>query len=326
MTDNLTFTYTVAIRTLGTSGERYKKLLNSIEALVPAPDQVIVVLPEGYSAPKETLGYEQFLFCPKGMINQRLYALSQIESEYILFCDDDVSFDSNFVRKLVDPLVNNHYDCSAGPLLDFFPPKNIKYLLASLLGGACVMLHGRKRDYVRILNTGGWSYNRNINLNKHQFYRTESLPWTCFFIKRTAIENIHFEDEMWCEQHGYAAFEDRVMFYKMILNGYKICVVSDALYFHNDGKTSTNDTNLKLSYIRTFNHYVFWHRCLYNVSQSISKKIWQRICITYYEMMQKLYALRSKEIQYQVCDGFRDAKKYINSHEYRNLPNIIIEE
>ena len=55
---------------------------------------------------------------------------------------DDVELSADFIEKLAEPLKRGRYDCSAGPLLEFFPPKGKKYLLASVLGGACVMLHG----------------------------------------------------------------------------------------------------------------------------------------------------------------------------------------
>ena len=67
--------YSVIIRTLGTAGEKYENLLKSISALEPQPKEIIVVLPEGYDLPKEQLGWERFLFSPKGMVSQRVYGI-----------------------------------------------------------------------------------------------------------------------------------------------------------------------------------------------------------------------------------------------------------
>ncbi len=318
--------YSVAIRTLGTAGEKYRKLLNSIRKLQPQPERVVVVLPEGYKEPEERLGFEEFVYSPKGMVAQRLESLKYIDSEYILFCDDDVSFGADFVKKLEEPLRTGDYSCSAGPLLEFFPPGSIKYLIASLLGGACVMLRGRQDTYARILNTGGWSYNRSINLHKHKIYQTDSLPWTCFFIKKTALERIHFEDEMWCERSGYAAFEDRVMFYKLKINGFHTCVVSDAAYIHNDARSSTSGTNLIPQYARAFNHFVFWHRFLYMNSKNPLDRIWKKICISYYISMQKIYTSRNKEIRNVTVQGFTDAKQFIKTSEYQSMPSIRVEQ
>lgn len=173
--------YSIAIRTLGKAGKKYQKLLNSITKLNVQPEKIIVVLPEGYKPPVEKIGTECFVYSKKGMIPQRLFALQYITSEYTLFCDDDVELSADFIEKLAEPLKSGRYDCSAGPLLEFFPPKGKKYLLASVLGGACVMLHGKKDTYVRILKTGGWSYNDSIDTSSHRIYKTESLPGTCFY-------------------------------------------------------------------------------------------------------------------------------------------------
>lgn len=322
--------YSIAIRTLGTAGEKYRKLLESIERQTIKPEKVVVVLPEGYQLPNEQLGYEQFEFSPKGMIVQRMDALKYIDSEYILFCDDDLEFDSDFCEKTISVLSNGAYDCASGPLLDLFPPKNLKYSFASILGGACVMLHGRSKYYVRILNTGGWSYNRSIDIHAHRVYKTESLPWACFMIKRDVMKAIRFEDELWAERSGYSAFEDRVMFYKLLVNGYRTCVVSDAHYIHNDGKTSTLNVKLAPIYAGSFNHYVFWHRFLYGQSKNFFDKLWKRLCINYYVLMSRVYGWglylikrKSADERNASAQGFKDAKDFIKSQEYLTLPEVV---
>ena len=144
------FTYSVAIRTLGTAGEKYEKLLNSIKKQTVQPEKIVVVLPEGYALPPYQLGTEEFVFCKKGMVIQRLEALKYIDSQYTLFCDDDVEFDDAFVEKLVQPMHEGAYSCTAGPLLEFLPPNKAKYLFASFLGSVFVMLRGRKHAGIRI--------------------------------------------------------------------------------------------------------------------------------------------------------------------------------
>ena len=169
------FSYSVAIRTLGTAGEKYEKLLKSIAAQKIAPEKIVVVLPEGFTPPPVLLGNEQFVFSEKGMVPQRLRALDFIDSDYTLFCDDDVEFIPEFTERIADALLNHGYSCAAGPLLSFFPPKGIISFLGSAVGEACVMLRGRKNTYVRILGTGGFSYNYSIDLGSHKIYNPESV-------------------------------------------------------------------------------------------------------------------------------------------------------
>lgn len=320
------FSYSVAIRTLGTAGEKYKKLLDSIKNQTIQPEKVIVVLPYGYEPPEYQLGIEEFVFCEKGMIKQRFEAIKHISSNYILFCDDDIEFGSDFVLKLSEPLVKGEYDCSAAPLLDLFPPKSIKYKMASLLGGACVMLHGRQDNYVRILKTGGWSYNRSINVKEHKIYNSESIAGACFLTNTHIISKLNFEDELWAEKNGYPAFEDRIVIGKFIVNGSRVAVVSDTKYIHNDGKTSTKNVRLEPIYAGSFNHYVFWHRFIYEVCSNKIEKAWAKLCINYYIFMSRVYSFclyKSKRYSKEICmmkkKGFEDAKKFVKSQEYKSL-------
>lgn len=326
-----TFTYSVAIRTLGTAGEKYVKLLESIKNQTIQPEKIVVVLPEGYNLPDYQIGNETFVFSRKGMIPQRIEAIKHIESQYILFCDDDVELSTDFAKKLVEALRDCRYDVSAGPLLDFFPPKKVKYLLASVLGGACVMIRGKSFYYTRILCTGGWSYNREIDAKRHILYTAESLPGTCFMARTEPMKLMAYEHEIWAEKTGYAAFEDRIMIGKLWVNGFKACVVSDAEYRHNDGKTSVRNLKLEPQYAAAFNHYIFWHRFLYSLGKSRTKKCWMQVCIHYYIFMSKLYnkmlyllGRSTPEVYETVCKGFSDAKEFVKSDAYKQLPSPIV--
>lgn len=324
------FSYSVAIRTLGTAGEKYEKLLNSIRKQTVQPEKTVVVLPEGCALPHYRLGIEEFVYSRKGMMPQRLESLKYIDSQYTLFCDDDVEFSEDFTLKLVEPLESFGYSVSAGPLLDFFPPDSLKYTLASLLGGACVMVRGRGNTYVRLLRTGGWSYNHSIDTQSHKVYYTESLPGTCYMAATTAMKAVHLEQEYWAERTGYSAFEDRIMIGKLIVNGYKACVVSDAKYTHNDGRTSVANLKTEPIYAGAFNHYVFWHRFLYSLSNNPREKLWMKVCINYYIWMGRLYSRllllsgrRTKEQAEASRKGVADAKQFVKSEEYRDLPKVI---
>ena len=76
--------YSIAIRTLGRAGEKYRRLLKCITELDQKPEKIVVVLPEGYPLPGDRLGCEVFLFCSKSMIGQRIKALEAIDTEKIL--------------------------------------------------------------------------------------------------------------------------------------------------------------------------------------------------------------------------------------------------
>ena len=59
MADNLSLlSYSIAIRTLGTAGEKFRKDLESLCAQTVQPERVVVYIAEGYERPDFTVGKE----------------------------------------------------------------------------------------------------------------------------------------------------------------------------------------------------------------------------------------------------------------------------
>lgn len=110
--------YSVCIRTLGTAGEKYAETLNSIKRQTIQPEEIIVVIPHGYELPKERIGSERFVRTEKGMVNQRVVGLENVNSKYTLALDDDVRFEDDFVEKLIDILEIENADFVSPSILD----------------------------------------------------------------------------------------------------------------------------------------------------------------------------------------------------------------
>lgn len=316
--------YSVIIRTTGNAGEKYQKLLNSIKRLVPQPREVIVVLPENYRLPQEQLGWETFYYSKKGMVTQRLYGINKCKTQYALICDDDVCFDSDFVQKLHKPIKEGICRLSAGPLLSYLPQKGVQSFFYAITGAA-IPTDNLKGKYISILPTTGYLYNRNIDTTQSVYYEAESLPWTCFYGEIEAIKKIRMEDEVWLESHGYASMDDQTMFYKAHLQGIKTIVVSNALYEHLDAKTSRKILS-DIAYAMEYNRYVFWHRFIYSKDRG-NKKIVDVLCINYYFLLKWLYNLfrllkgqLDKEAFIAKKNAIKDAKVYVKSSTYKNLP------
>lgn len=322
--------YSVAIRTLGRAGEKYQKLLNSIQNSNHPPEKVVVVLPEGYALPKERLGWEEFVFCPKSMVGQRLEALKYIDSEYTLFLDDDISFEPDFVDQLLKPLDAGNYDCSTGPLFSFFPASTMGKIAGTLTASVSISLF-RRDMYVKILRSGGWSYH-TFDTDVEHYYPTESFAWTCFMIRTQVMRNLRMEDEqVWLERFGYAYGDDRVMAYKLNKLGYKACVVSNALYEHNDAKTSTSVNEMSSAKTTLCTYYmqvVFWHRFIQDIDQSMISRFLSQICFSYWRFMMSLFWLlkcvfSKSTLQFTAFrNGLREGDQYVRSAEYRALAAI----
>lgn len=316
--------YSVIIRTTGKAGEKYAKLLASIDRLVPSPKEVIVVLPQGYALPQERLGWETFFFSPKGMVIQRMTGIQRCHTQYALVCDDDVQFSPDFVRKLHKPLEDGMGGLSIAPLYSFFPQKGLRTMIDAVLGsGIPTVFH--KNRYCSVLRTTGYSYNRRLHKNG-EYGQTQSAAWTCFYANVEALRAVDFEvEQQWLDAHGYSALDDQTMFYKAWLRGIKTIVVTDASYEHLDARTSTRENREPVLFSRMFNRIVFWHRYIYLQENSLAGKCWAGICFGYYQAANDLYAFlrgvpaEEKRIKNRAR---KEAKAYLRSDSYKKLPPV----
>ena len=320
--------YSVIIRTTGNAHEKYQQLLNSISQLKPHPQEVIVVLPEGYSLPEERLGWETFLFSKKGMVSQRIAGIAACRTEFALICDDDVSFSSDFVEKLHSPIAEDLASFSAGPLYSFLPDAGRETVLCILMASAVPTVFHRKTRYVTVLKSTGYSYNRHLDPATKKYYETQSLPWTCFYAHIPAFRRLELDKELWLDAHGYSALDDQTMFYKAYLMGMKTVVVSDAEYSHLDAKTSVRNNKPAVVYSAAFNRVVFMHRFLYSRQGPFGKAV-TLAAFAYYRawvMIRNDAALLRGRMTADVWKlgqkGYRDAWQYLKSRDYLTLPPL----
>lgn len=103
--------YSVVIRTLGTSGQKYESLLKSIERQTIPPREVVVVMAHGYQLSPYHIDGERIVWTSKGMVNQRQVGFEESESPLLLVVDDDIAFDSNFVERMYHRMMATKADC-----------------------------------------------------------------------------------------------------------------------------------------------------------------------------------------------------------------------
>ena len=319
--------YSVIIRTTGEVHEKYQKLLDSIEKLMPQPQEIIVVLPEGKEYPKEKTGKERYYFSPEGMVTQRMTGVEKCKTKYALICDDDVCFEPDFVEYLYEPIKAGMCSITVGPLYSFLPSEGIKVFLSALMGSAVPTVFHKER-YVSILRTSGYSYNRKLS-TKRKYYETQSAAWTCFFAEVDALKKINFMDEIWLEAHGYSYLDDQTMFYKAYLLGIKTMVVVSAEYEHLDARTSVKNKRDSVLYSMNFNRVVFWHRFIYKRQKNKLSKMSTTVCFVYRSIWLIIYHLlnilrrRMTVREFEIsCRGYWDGWKYIEMKEYKELPLV----
>ena len=224
------FGYSVVIRTLGTSGDKYDCLLDSLRCQTIKPKEVIVVMAEGYAPPHGHIDGERIVWTRKGMVNQRVVGFKEATSEYLLVLDDDIAFDPTFVERAYSNLLSNGADC-------IFPNNNGIFIG----GGKCMqtlrsLVLGVKRPswrkseyYLRIGGTAGTIVNARMRHDEQHWCQTANFQ--CFFIKRDAALRVCLEDEMWLEDTGYACLMTRCSSIRHFCRGARhfspqICITS----------------------------------------------------------------------------------------------------
>lgn len=314
--------YTAVIRTLGTAGEKYQTLLDSLSRQTVQPSRILVYIAEGYAIPKETIGKEQYIYVKKGMVAQRALLYHEVDTEFILFLDDDVYLPEIAVEQLYQYLTDYNADVISP---DVFPNAE-----RSFLGKCLMMLSGRmlarKNDGkwgYKVMRNSGYSYNNHPNSG---VYWSQTNAGPCFFCRKKDFLKIHFEEELWMDNLKYAQGEDQVMYYKMYLLGLKQLTWFGSGIKHLDaGSTMMSEEKEKRLIYSDFRFKtIFWHRFIYEPDKSFISRVWSMICIGYALCFTLLISLLkfNPAIFLLKCQAIKEAIGFIRSKEYMNLPLI----
>lgn len=314
--------YTAVIRTLGTAGKKYQTLLNSLNQQTIQPSKILVYIAEGYAIPKETISKEQYISVKKGMVAQRALPYDEVDTEFILFLDDDVYLPETATEKLYQYLIDYNADVISP---DVFPNAERPFL-----GKCLMMLSGRmlarKNDGkwgYKVMRNSGYSYN---NHPKPGVYWSQTNAGPCFFCRKKDFLKIHFEDERWMDSLKYALGDDQVMYYKMYLSGLKQLTWFGSGIKHLDaGSSMINEDKEKMLIYSDFRFKtIFWHRFIYQPDNNFFSRIWSMICIGY-ALGFTLFISTLKcnfdflKLKYR---AIKEAVGFIKSEEYKNLPLI----
>ena len=307
--------YTVVIRTLGTAGEYYQRTLDSLLKQTIQPESVIIYIAEGYPIPKETIGIERYVYVKKGMVAQRALPYNEVNTEYMLFLDDDVYLPPTGVEILYNEMIEHNAQVIS-PCT--FPNHKVSWkskIVQSLMGKEVTRLFGDRWAY-KVLRTGGFSYNNNP---VKSVYESTTNAGPCFFCKKSDFLKIRYEEELWLDETPYALPDDQVMFYKMYLCGMKILTSFDSGIIHLDaGSTmqASDEKVLKVIYSEFRNKTIFWYKYLYSQEKNLWMKGWCCICFGYMLAIQHVRSLvklmKGKETEVEAFrKGVKDGRDYI---------------
>ena len=327
----MNLSYSVVIRTLGNTGEKYQALLQSIQAQTIQPEEIIVVIPHGYELDYK-LGSERVVYCDKGMVQQRAVGIAESNAEYSLICDDDIQFSPNMVEELYKYLTLHHLNCCLP--MEGVDNKwgaeriNLKYSLLTRLRGRFTgqMLTGYSQSkYLDVLTyTAG--HKVYVNSNKlDECYLCTTACFQCFFIRTDLAKAAHYEEELWLQEGSltsYAAFDEPVFFSKLNLLGLRMAYALRVRYKHLDAGVGRKATNkIEAKKIRYFsiarNRTIYWYKYIYTTAPTLGKKLLALLGglygLTNYAVLTILINLRPKHIRSlsALFKGYKEALDYI---------------
>ena len=314
--------YTAVVRTLGTAGEKYQKLLNSLILQTVKPKDIIVYIAEGYPLPKETVGVERYVYVKKGMVAQRSLPYTEVETEYMLFLDDDVYLSPNSVEILYRQLKSNDANVISP---DVFPNSKRSFkneIMMTLSGRMRARRNDEKWGY-KVMRNAGYSYNANPIKNVY-FSQTNAGP--CFFCTKKDFLDIHFEEELWMDRLGYALGDDQVMFYKMYKKGMKVLTSYNSGIEHLDAGTTikSKDKEKTLIYADFRFKTIFWHRFIFLPETALILKLWDVLCLGYAFTFTLLISILKGDFDILKLkwSAIKNGISFLKSTEYKSLSRI----
>ncbi len=308
--------YSICIRTLGTAGEKYERLINSINKLNIKPEEVIIVIPKGYTLPHIKAINQRVVYSEKGMLLQRIVGYEEAKTEYVLLLDDDIEFESNLVEELSSQIIEGKCTLTFPIYKELLLQGGIRrFISAATLSS--VPNKKDKNKFVKIMLSGGSRYNNNLG-NSEKYLYSESAPGMCVFAKRDSLIKSNLRDELWIDKVGYPLREDATLIYKSYLNKNKIMGVQGIDITHLDGGSSENSRNLKAAYANGYNQILFWKRFIYSNSKNKFDRLKANIAIRYWAVTTIIYlsirTIINKDFELYkralegIRNGFRDLK------------------
>ena len=314
--------YCAVIRTLGTAGEKYQTLLDSLDKQTIRPHQILVYIPHGYPLPKETVGWEKYIRTEKGMVKQRSLPFDEVDTEFILFCDDDLKLEPTAVERLFQGLEEKKGDCISP---NVFPNEKLSFL-GRVKKALAAYNFPRPDDgwAFKLLRNSGYTYNSNP---KNVVLPSQSAAGPCCLIKKEAYLAMHFEEERWIEDFGFPLGDDLLFYYKLHIMGKKVLVHNQAGIEHLDARVGseafysdrfTNDVALQV---------VLPYRICYQIAGGWGRFLCLLSCILRMTEQLLFTTVRYlvKEHRFVLPDfirGIRKGLRYVHSERYRSVPRF----
>lgn len=309
--------YSIAIRTLGTAGEFFRRELESIMRQTVQPERVVVYIAEGFERPAYTVGGEEYVWVKKGMVAQRALRYDEITSEFILMLDDDVLLAPDSAERMLRIMSEHNAACVGA---DVF--QNHKMSLKTKVFAAVTNLvfpHWSRKWAFKIHRNGSFSYN---NRPKKTFYWSQSCGGPVMMWRKESLRHIHLEDELWLDKLGFAYGDDALESYKLCRNGGRLGVLYDSGIRNLDAGSSS--TAFKKSpdriYVRTKASFMIWWRSCYRYGTDTAWSRFLASCAFLFKTIWLLPVMCAAGRPGAYLRGLRDGWGEVHSEAFRAIP------
>lgn len=320
--------YSIAIRTLGTSGDMFREELLSIAAQTVQPERVMIYIAEGYARPAFSVGREEYVWVKKGMVAQRCLPCDDISSDVIFLLDDDVRLAPDSAERMLKAMEMHDADCIGADTFKNHNMSEAKKVYAAVTN--LVFPHCSDRWAFKVHKTGSFSYN---NRPTRSLYLSQSCAGNAIMLRRSVYESLHFEDERWLDELLFAYGDDMVESYKIFKNGYRLGVVYDSGCEHLDAGSvsSTLRRSIEWMHTRAMSSFIIWWRIIYEPAKKNSferlsalfcfaaKSAWVFLIMCAVSVM-KL----SPRYAVMYLRGLRDGRRFVLSDKFRALNPYIL--
>ena len=315
--------YSIAIRTLGKSGEVFRKELEQIALQTVQPDKVLIYIAKGYARPDFQVGKEEYIWVEKGMMSQRLRTYDEIDSDCILLLDDDVILQPDSVERLLKTMEKKDADCIG---VDTFCTHNLPFsqkVYAAITN--LVFPHIDNKWAFKIKKNGSFSYSRKP---KKDFCWSQSCAGNAILWKKSTYKQLHFKDELWLDDFPFAYNDDMLESYKVYKNGFKLGIVYNSGIVHLDMKSASRNFRENPDWIRTRTgvNFMIWMRTcckpgnttkaeqVFAIFSFFVKAIWLF-------MVMAVISVLKLSLGYilSYLKGLRDGWEYAHSNRYKEL-------
>lgn len=310
--------YSVAIRTLGKSGSMFQSLLISLKAQSVPPKKIVVYIAEGYPLPERVVD-EEYVYCPKGMAHQRSLDYHEIDSEYILLCDDDIFLKKDSVKLLFDALLDQSGDCISP---NVFPNQDMRFrnkAIHALFYGTFPSLSNKWA--FRIRKSSYYSYANSPKT----VMEAQSCAGPCMLVKKSVNNSLSYSDENWLDTFPYTSGQDQIFAYKMYRYGYKLLIHYDSGVIHLDAQTGHIKDVVQADFNKRMIRYIEWYRSIYEPSSPIGRTA---ASISYYAYWLWLFLLsivsftigRNKYKVKNCISALHEGRIYVKSERFNRIP------